>query len=112
MKKQKYTPFFLLCVLFLCFCTGLFFGRNLNRDVIVTLTPNTRPATVSAPIDLNRADRNTLTTLPGIGEALANQILAYRDTHGPFTSLAELLNIDGIGPERLEALLPYLTTGG
>ncbi len=47
-------------------------------------------------IDINRADKNALMTLPGIGEAKAEAILAYREANGRFLSVEELKNISGI----------------
>jgi competence ComEA-like helix-hairpin-helix protein len=55
-------------------------------------------------IDLNRADAAALCTLPGIGESRAADILAWREEHGGFTSVEDLLQIPGIGEKTLEAL--------
>ncbi|MEA4898924.1 MAG: helix-hairpin-helix domain-containing protein [Christensenellaceae bacterium] len=57
-----------------------------------------------ALIDLNAADEALLTALPGIGEALAGRITAYRAAHGRFNSPEDLLNIPGIGPGKLTAI--------
>jgi competence protein ComEA len=61
-------------------------------------------ASPSAPVDLNSADAEQLDTLPGIGPTTAAKIVAYRQQHGPFHSLAELDAIPGIGPAKLEQL--------
>jgi competence ComEA-like helix-hairpin-helix protein len=58
--------------------------------------------------NLNRATEDELNGIPGIGSVLARRILEYRDRHGPFTSLAELTEVDGIGPELCERLASYL----
>jgi len=58
-------------------------------------------------IDLNAADAAQLETLPGIGPVLAARIVAWREEHGRFTSVAELTEISGIGP-RLFAQLESL----
>ena len=112
MKKQEFIPFILLFAVFLCFCGGLFLGRNLHLSSPAPILPEEKTVSASRVLDLNQADRAQLMTLPGIGPALANRILSYRDANGSFSSVAELLNIDGIGEERLEALLPYITAGG
>jgi competence protein ComEA len=61
-------------------------------------------AGTGAPVDLNSASAEQLDTLPGIGPATAAKILAYRQQHGPFRSLAELDAISGIGPAKLAQL--------
>ena len=48
-------------------------------------------------------------TLDGIGEVLASRIIAYRDTHGGFRSLEELMEMEGIGQKRLDAIRGRLT---
>jgi competence protein ComEA len=52
-------------------------------------------------INLNSATAEDLETLPGIGEVLAAEIIAYREQNGPFTSVEDLLNVSGIGEQRL-----------
>ena len=56
------------------------------------------------PLDMNTASAEELTGLPGIGESLAARIIAYRETHGSFTCLEDLLNVSGIGEKKLAAL--------
>lgn len=63
-------------------------------------------------LDVNAADRLDWTQLPGIGETLADRIVADRETHGPFDSIDELRRVKGIGPKTIEALRPWLRVGG
>lgn len=60
--------------------------------------------TLRREIDLNHASAEELRVLPGVGPALAEAIVAYRDEHGPFSSPAELLNVKGYGEAALQAL--------
>ncbi|WP_286928062.1 ComEA family DNA-binding protein [Pseudomonas sp. UBA7721] len=54
-------------------------------------------------VDLNSADALTLQKeLNGIGKAKSEAIVAYREAHGPFASVDELLEIKGIGNALLE----------
>jgi len=62
-------------------------------------------------LDLNTATTGQLQELPGVGAVLAERIVTYRDEHGPFTSVDDLLNVEGIGPSLLEKLRPYVTVG-
>ncbi|MCQ4287047.1 helix-hairpin-helix domain-containing protein [Pseudomonas stutzeri] len=57
----------------------------------------------AATINLNSADAETLTReLKGIGATKAKAIVAYREAHGPFGSVDELLEVKGIGAATLE----------
>ncbi|TCL81297.1 MULTISPECIES: helix-hairpin-helix domain-containing protein [unclassified Curtobacterium] len=55
-------------------------------------------------VDLNSADQAALETLPGIGPGLAGRILAWRDEHGRFTAVEDLLDVSGIGDVRFAEL--------
>jgi len=55
-------------------------------------------------VDLNTADQAALETLPGIGPALAGRILAWRDEHGRFGAVEDLLDVNGIGDARFADL--------
>ncbi|MGC0142303.1 helix-hairpin-helix domain-containing protein [Pseudactinotalea sp. Z1732] len=58
----------------------------------------------AAVVNLNSAGSAELQTLPGIGPAMAERILAHRDEHGPFGSVEELRAVSGIGPATMERL--------
>ena len=60
-------------------------------------------------VDINTADEETLQTLPGIGPALAERIVAYREANGGFQYLYELTNVKGIGSSSFEALQEFIT---
>jgi competence protein ComEA len=60
-------------------------------------------------VNLNTADQAALETLPGVGPVTAEAILGWRDTNGGFTSVDELLEVDGIGEATLADLAPHVT---
>lgn len=62
-------------------------------------------------IDVNTADAYDLLRLPGIGEKRAQDIIAWREAHGPFRTVDELTEVSGIGPAILENLRPYAAAG-
>ncbi len=68
--------------------------------------PKPRPAPGS--IDINHADSAALIGLPGIGPAYARRIIAYRQAHGPFARIGDLMKVKGIGPARLARLKPFV----
>jgi len=55
-------------------------------------------------VDLNTADAAALDTLPRVGPALAERIIAWREENGRFTSVEDLVGVSGIGEKMLEAL--------
>lgn len=57
-----------------------------------------------SPIDLNAAGPTELEALPGIGPALAQRIIAWRDDNGPFGSVDDLLAVSGIGEKVLAGI--------
>jgi competence protein ComEA len=54
----------------------------------------------NGPIMINRATIKEFESLDGIGPVLANRIVDYRKTHGPFTAIEDLLKVPGIGQSK------------
>lgn len=86
-------------------------GQDSSGPPGVTPGPGALPAPGAAPapgagtapgagelINLNTADATALQELPGIGPALSERIITYREANGPFGSLEELAGVSGIGP--------------
>ena len=115
----------LLTAAFLAFCAGwLLRGsggseplrieseRTLAQpdEVVVLPAPTPEPTlSVDRPININTADSETLQLLPGIGEERAEDIIAYREEHGPFRIPEELADVSGIGEATLAGLIDYIT---
>ena len=59
-------------------------------------------------VDINHATAAEFETLPGIGPELARRIVAFREKHGPFRRVEDLLAIKGIGRKKWKAIRPYL----
>ncbi len=62
-----------------------------------------------ALVNLNTADQVALESLPGVGPVTAGSILAWRSEHGGFSSVDELLEVDGIGEATLADIAPHVT---
>jgi competence protein ComEA len=67
---------------------------------------------VLAIVDINTADEVALAQLPGVGPRRAADIVAYRQHHGPFSSVDDLLAVPGIGPVTLARLRPAVCVSG
>lgn len=65
-----------------------------------------------SPLDLNSATAEELAQLPGIGEALAGRIVAYRAEHGPFQAIEDIMGVSGIGEGKFAALEGRITVDG
>jgi len=60
-------------------------------------------------VDINTASAAELETLPHIGPAMAQRIIAYREAHGPFARIEDIQNVEGIGPTRYKDLASLIT---
>lgn len=123
---MKNTPMSYLacaCLILCAFLCGLYLGRGMDRSDIRTESIFTQPSAstdstdASSPavpdkININTADLATLMTLDGIGEVYAQNIINYREEHGPFTAIADITNVPGIGAKRFEAIMDKITVGG
>lgn len=58
-------------------------------------------------VDINSASAAELALLPGIGPALADRIVADRETHGPFKTVDELDRVKGVGSMIIQRLRPW-----
>jgi len=83
-------------------------GQHQPERAAGTSASPDRQAPTTNPIDLNTASAETLQSLPGIGEKLAQDILQFRQ-QTPFQTVDDVTKVRGIGPKRLEAIRPFVT---
>jgi comEA protein len=60
-------------------------------------------------VSLNKATPAQLALLPGIGEKTARRITAYRNQHGPFSSVDNIMDVKGIGVKKFAKMKRFLT---
>jgi competence protein ComEA len=89
--------------------TGINLARKLvDGELIVVGVPGLAQGADGAgpggKVNLNTATLAQLDGLPGVGPVLAQRILSYRDRHGPFRSVGELRQVEGIGDAKFEQL--------
>ena len=66
---------------------------------------------VLAKVNINTAPSSELQSLHGIGDTYADRIIDYRDANNSFDTLAEIKQVDGIGPATFEDIKPNITLG-
>ena len=82
-----------------------------NISIITSSNSETTTSqdTTSKLININTASVQELTSLPGIGETKANNIVSYRTENGYFKTIEDLKNVSGIGDATFEQLKDYIT---
>lgn len=66
---------------------------------------------VKAKVNINAAGLEELDTVPGIGPALAQRVIDYRNLNGLFSSTDEIQNVSGIGAKTYQKMADYITVG-
>jgi competence protein ComEA len=84
-------------------------GRGAPGGGIAAGASTSAPDPTSSLVNLNTATEEQLDTLPGVGPVTAQKILDWRSAHGAFSSVDELLEVDGIGEKTLADLAPLVT---
>jgi competence ComEA-like helix-hairpin-helix protein len=81
------------------------------RVVSVEKIRGTQLISAGRRIDVNLADLEDLTAVPGIGPRLAERIICQREEQGRFSGIEELGKIHGVGKKKLAAWAPYIEAG-
>jgi competence protein ComEA len=84
--------------------------RHGNRVIIEDMPPAERYA-LGLDFDINRASAPDLVLIPGIGEASAARIVAYRKAHGDLLAETDLYEVPGLGKDKAETIARYVSFG-
>lgn len=60
-------------------------------------------------ININKAKETELEKIPGIGPAMAQKIIKYREENGSFKTIDDIKNVSGIGEKKYESIKQYIT---
>ena len=120
MKKPAAILLICITISLVIFTLGFYFGRNICPSPITVSTVSiaapmpvpTTPDSTAVLVNINTADVTQLTSLPGIGDTLAQRIIDYRNANGPFASVGSLMQVSGIGEKRIEAIWDLVTVEG
>ena len=115
MKKAWIFLFFGLTVFLFGMIVGIIIGNHAyGSEVVVQYDQPTDSSDGTSTgeenssnvflVNINTASVAVLDTLPGIGPALAQRIVDYREANGPFESKEDLTNVSGIGKQKLKAI--------
>ena len=83
---------------------SVYISEDSGQDVIDTGNTNTQPENKRKKININTANKEELQSISGIGPALAEKIVSYRNTNGKFKKVEDLKNVNGIGESKYEKI--------
>lgn len=88
-------------------------GQQLIVPVRAEYAPAAAPGSpqTAAPVNINTAGVSELTTLSGIGEAKARDIISYRERNGPFETAEDIMKVSGIKTSAYEKIRDAITVG-
>lgn len=64
-----------------------------------------------AIVNINTASADELQSLHGVGEAIAQRIIDYREANGPFERIEDITRVSGIGSATFEDIMDFITVG-
>ena len=98
-----------LCLMFVVVYHTMPPGQSTGYTITTCIPAGDVTPEEAPPININTASAGELETLDGIGPVLAERIVAYREEHGLFAAVEDLMQVKGIGEEIWNNLLERIT---
>ena len=98
-----------LCLMFVVVYHTMPPGQSAGYTITTRIPAGDVTPEEAPPININTASASELETLDGIGPVLAERIVAYREEHGPFAAVEDLMQVKGIGEDIWNNLLERIT---
>ena len=117
MKKYLPVIYIAITAVFIGVALGFLLAKESGHTTIVlarqwqnkySVTETVLPVSAGL-VNINSANADKLCQLPGIGEGTAEKIIAYRQEHGAFIEIEDLMKIEGIGKTKFEKIRDYIT---
>jgi competence protein ComEA len=85
--------------------------ETIRKLIIAVLLTVSLQGFAAEPVNINSADKAALMAVKGVGEVRAEAIINYREKNGPFKSVDQLIEVEGIGKATVDANREILTVG-
>lgn len=101
-KEEKIVLLFLVATLFVG--TGVHYYRRLNPGQTRFISFDEKKIKDFQKVNINEATKEELVKIKGIGPVLAERIISYRESYGPFKRAEDIKNVSGIGEKTYEKM--------
>ncbi len=113
MKKSELFTYLITSLVCLLLLSGLFIYRSfLSETLEISNNAPIVQGEDNGKVNINTADADTLTLLPGIGPATAENIIRYREKYGLFRKIEDIKNVSGIGDKTYADIRKFIEVGG
>ena len=104
MGKFKGLSVLAIVIMFFAFSASPSHSQTASKaDTVKAAVP------VAEKVNINKATAEQLMEIKGIGESYAKRIVEYRDKNGPFKKIEDIMQVQGIGEKKFEAIKDLIT---
>ena len=99
----------IMAALYNIFADSLRLQKQLDNDYENIMLAPANNVDIPEPVNINTASVHSLQRIKGIGETKAYAIAEYREEHGGFAAVDDIVNVSGIGENTLEMIRDFIT---